>query len=75
MNKWQVCATNKFLGNSKILKTCLKKKGYNRHRARFQQDGWDGFLKEVQLDVSRISSRNLGRDDRIISDHGREVCT
>jgi asparagine synthetase B (glutamine-hydrolysing) len=47
--------------------------GYNRHRTRFQHEGWAGLQAEVQMDVSRISRRNLGRDDRIISDHGREV--
>lgn len=25
------------------------------------------------MDIDRISSRNLGRDDRIMSDHGKEV--
>ncbi|KAJ1568622.1 Asparagine synthetase domain-containing protein 1 [Cladochytrium tenue] len=47
--------------------------GYSRHAARFSSDGWAGLLDELQLDVSRISSRNLGRDDRVISDHGKEV--
>ncbi|KAJ3105234.1 Asparagine synthetase domain-containing protein 1, partial [Phlyctochytrium bullatum] len=47
--------------------------GYSRHRTRFQAEGWIGLLDELQLDVSRISSRNLGRDDRIVSDHGKEV--
>ncbi|KAJ3142614.1 Asparagine synthetase domain-containing protein 1 [Irineochytrium annulatum] len=47
--------------------------GYNRHRTSFERNSWRGLLDELQLDVSRISSRNLGRDDRIISDHGKEV--
>ncbi|KAJ3300374.1 hypothetical protein HK104_001337 [Borealophlyctis nickersoniae] len=47
--------------------------GYGRHRVRYNQGGWEGLLDEVQMDVDRISSRNLGRDDRIVSDHGREV--
>lgn len=27
----------------------------------------------MQIDVTRISSRNLGRDDRIVGSHGKEV--
>jgi asparagine synthetase B (glutamine-hydrolysing) len=30
-------------------------------------------VEEMNLDVSRISYRNMGRDDRIISSHGKEV--
>lgn len=37
---------------------------YFRHRSSFQQNGFDGLLAEIDLDVSRISARNLGRDDR-----------
>ncbi|KAJ3056893.1 Asparagine synthetase domain-containing protein 1 [Rhizophlyctis rosea] len=47
--------------------------GYGRHRVRYNQNGWAGLIEEVQLDVDRISWRNMGRDDRIVSDHGREV--
>ncbi|KAJ3313931.1 Asparagine synthetase domain-containing protein 1 [Blyttiomyces sp. JEL0837] len=47
--------------------------GYNRHRSKFLTTFWPGLLSELQKDVSRISKRNLGRDDRIISDHSREV--
>ncbi|KAJ3029491.1 UNVERIFIED_CONTAM: Asparagine synthetase domain-containing protein 1 [Siphonaria sp. JEL0065] len=47
--------------------------GYNRHRKHFEISGWEGLLGELQKDVSRISKRNLGRDDRIVSDHGREI--
>ncbi|KAI9105480.1 asparagine synthase-domain-containing protein [Phlyctochytrium arcticum] len=47
--------------------------GYSRHRKAFEQSGWSELIKEIHLDVSRIASRNLGRDDRIISDHGKEV--
>ena len=39
--------------------------GYGRHRtAGYQRAGWEGLLAEVSLDVGRISTRNLGRDDR-----------
>ncbi|KAJ3409908.1 Asparagine synthetase domain-containing protein 1 [Chytriomyces hyalinus] len=47
--------------------------GYNRHRKSFDSSGWQGLILELQKDVSRISKRNLGRDDRIVSDHGREI--
>ncbi|CAG8466385.1 6458_t:CDS:10 [Ambispora leptoticha] len=46
--------------------------GYSRHREAFRRAGWEGLINEVQLDVDRISTRNLGRDDRIISSHGKE---
>ncbi|KAJ3414639.1 Asparagine synthetase domain-containing protein 1 [Chytridiales sp. JEL 0842] len=47
--------------------------GYNRHRSRFVAGSYPELLSELQLDVSRISKRNLGRDDRIVGDHGREI--
>ncbi|RIA96028.1 asparagine synthase-domain-containing protein [Glomus cerebriforme] len=46
--------------------------GYSRHREAFRQCGWQKLIEEVQLDVDRISTRNLGRDDRIISSHSKE---
>ncbi|KAI8928834.1 asparagine synthase-domain-containing protein [Entophlyctis helioformis] len=47
--------------------------GYGRHRVQYIKSGWQGLVTELQLDVSRIASRNLGRDDRIIASHGKEV--
>ncbi|KAI7885743.1 hypothetical protein K492DRAFT_203752 [Lichtheimia hyalospora FSU 10163] len=47
--------------------------GYSRHREAFRRGGWEKLIQETQLDVDRISTRNLGRDDRIISDHGKEA--
>ncbi|XP_055335286.1 asparagine synthetase domain-containing protein 1-like isoform X2 [Paramacrobiotus metropolitanus] len=47
--------------------------GYSRHRARFQSGGASAAEAEMLLDLRRIGSRNCGRDDRMISDHGREV--
>ncbi|EGF83610.1 hypothetical protein BATDEDRAFT_29385 [Batrachochytrium dendrobatidis JAM81] len=47
--------------------------GYGRHKAKFNALSWEGLITELQLDVSRISTRNLGRDDRIISSHGKEA--
>ncbi|KAH7345073.1 asparagine synthase-domain-containing protein [Rhizoctonia solani] len=43
--------------------------GYSRHKIAYNQGGWDGLL---QLDLDRLPSRNLGRDDRVISANGRE---
>lgn len=34
---------------------------------------WLGLHEEMKLDVQRIWKRNLGRDDRVISDNGKEV--
>jgi asparagine synthetase B (glutamine-hydrolysing) len=47
--------------------------GYSRHLSAFQSDSWNGLLKEMQMDLDRLGHRNLGRDDRCISDHGREA--
>ncbi|KAL4236960.1 Asparagine synthetase domain-containing protein 1 [Mactra antiquata] len=40
--------------------------GYSRHRVRFKEEGWSGLINEIELEVTRISARNLGRDDRLI---------
>jgi asparagine synthetase B (glutamine-hydrolysing) len=47
--------------------------GYTRHRAAFEKSGWSGLVSELQLDVSRIGVRNLGRDDRVVGDASKEV--
>jgi asparagine synthetase B (glutamine-hydrolysing) len=47
--------------------------GYQRHATAFARRGYAGLVAELELDYLRISMRNLGRDDRVISDSGKEV--
>ncbi|KIM84589.1 hypothetical protein PILCRDRAFT_6217 [Piloderma croceum F 1598] len=47
--------------------------GYGRHRTAFTQGGWRAVIDELQLELDRIPTRNLGRDDRVISSHGKET--
>ena len=47
--------------------------GYGRHRSAFRDRSWPGLVAEIQTQLLGICERNLGRDDRVISDHGREA--
>ena len=47
--------------------------GYTRHRRTFERFGITGLRDELDGDFERLWSRNLGRDDRIAADHGREA--
>ncbi|KAF8213331.1 asparagine synthase-domain-containing protein [Mycena galopus ATCC 62051] len=47
--------------------------GYGRHRTAYGTGGWQSVIDELQLEIDRIPSRNLGRDDRVISSHGKET--
>ncbi|CRG84916.1 hypothetical protein PISL3812_02087 [Talaromyces islandicus] len=47
--------------------------GYGRHGVSFSRSGFQGLIDEIDLDVGRLGKRNLGRDDRVISNWGREA--
>ncbi|KAJ5065551.1 asparagine synthase-domain-containing protein [Bipolaris maydis] len=47
--------------------------GYQRHDLAFARRGYSGLIEELELDFSRLGKRNLGRDDRVISDSSKEV--
>lgn len=47
--------------------------GYSRHLAAYKSGGYGKLVEELQLDLDRIPTRNLGRDDRMLSHFGREV--
>lgn len=47
--------------------------GYVRHSSAFARGGYPALIEELELDVSRLGKRNLGRDDRVFAHWGREV--
>ncbi|KAL4493116.1 hypothetical protein ABPG72_003201 [Tetrahymena utriculariae] len=47
--------------------------GYSRYRVAFQRSGYKDLVQEMKFDLQRLWIRNLGRDDRAISQNGREV--
>lgn len=46
--------------------------GYRRHITQFRRHSWEGMAREMDVDIHRLWIRNLGRDDRLISSHGRQ---
>ena len=53
--------------------------GYSRHRTVFQRSSnWNAVDNEIKMEIDRISSRNLGRDDRycksILSSFNEAAC-
>ncbi|XP_053327828.1 asparagine synthetase domain-containing protein 1 [Spea bombifrons] len=69
--------TKQYVSMSKVVLTGIgadeQLAGYSRHRVRFKNMGHKGLLHELSMELGRISSRNLGRDDRVIGDHGKEA--
>ena len=47
--------------------------GYGRHRSVFNKGGYEALKNELKMERERLWTRNLGRDDRVISDHGKEA--
>ena len=47
--------------------------GYGRHRKAWNQGGEEELRQELRMDLSRLWERNLGRDDRVLSDMGHEA--
>ena len=47
--------------------------GYTRHTTAYNRHGYFELINELELDVNRLGRRNLGRDDRVISQWGKEA--
>ena len=77
LRQQKVAASIPYQSNARILLVGMgadeQLGGYARHRRLFEQGGWGRLFDEIELDLRRISYRNLGRDDRCICDHGKEA--
>ncbi|XP_050423030.1 asparagine synthetase domain-containing protein CG17486 [Adelges cooleyi] len=49
--------------------------GYTRYRKILQRQGWKQLGEEFEKDFLKLPSRNLGRDNRVCCDHGRQLRT
>ncbi|KAL1514099.1 hypothetical protein ABEB36_003417 [Hypothenemus hampei] len=49
--------------------------GYSRHRAAFRRLSFKGLQESLDDDWMNLPYRNLGRDDRVISDNSRQLRT
>jgi asparagine synthetase B (glutamine-hydrolysing) len=47
--------------------------GYSRYKTAFERGGFPEVEAEMGMDLDRLWHRNMGRDDRAISDNGRET--
>jgi asparagine synthetase B (glutamine-hydrolysing) len=47
--------------------------GYGRHRKAWERGGCEQLRQELDLDMGRLWDRNLGRDDRVLSDSSKEA--
>lgn len=47
--------------------------GYARHRSIFEKFGSKRLVEEMNMELSRMGTRNLGRDDRIGTSNGKHI--